>query len=307
MTTLLCLVGPTACGKTRMAIEVALELRDAGYSPEIVSCDSMAVYRGLDIVADKPSAGERGDIPHHLFDVVDPGCSFTAVKYRELARRTIDEIAARGGIPVLVGGSGLYFRAVVDDLEFAPASAEVRERLEKQDPEVLLDRLRDLDPPTAERLDPRNHRRIVRAAEVAELTGRPPSELRGSWERYGERYDLVVAGLTWDRSVLLRRAEERVDREIEAGLLEEVRRVRTFSRTAGQALGVKEMTPVIEGVEDMDSARTRLVRNTKAFVRRQISWFTRDPRVRWVDASELGWDGARGAIVQMFLTDLRVP
>lgn len=295
-----CLVGPTAAGKTRMAVEVALELQRLGHRPEIVSCDSMAVYRGLDIVADKPAPEERCGIVHHLFDIVDPHEDFTVLRYRDLARETIDEISARGGLPMLVGGSGLWFRAVVDDLTFAPTDPEVRASLERRDPAELLERLREIDPATAERLDPRNPRRIVRAAEIAELTGRPPSELRDSWERFEGPYEPLVAALTWERGVLLRRAAERVDREIEAGLLQEVRRVRSFSRTAGQALGVKEMIPVIEGVETMDLARAKLARNTKSFVRRQISWFRRDPRVVWVDASELGWDGARRAIVDLF-------
>lgn len=300
----LCVVGPTAGGKTRMGVEVALALREAGHAPEIVSCDSMGVYRRLDIVADKPSEAERAGIPHHLFDVADPDEDFTAIRFRDEARAAIAAIAARGGVPMLVGGSGLYFRAVVDDLAFAPTSPQVRSRLEAEDPEVLLRRLRDADPATAERLDPANVRRVVRAAEVLELTGRPPSELRAAWERFEGPYDPVVAGLVWERAELLRRAEERVDREIAAGLVEEVREVRTFSRTAAQALGVKEMMPVIEGTETMERARAKLVSNTKGFVRRQISWFKRDPRVVWVDASQLGWEGARRAIVSMFVSAL---
>ena len=303
---LLCLVGPTAAGKTQMAIDVALELRRRGHAPEIVSCDSMGVYRSLDIVADKPPGTERRGIPHHLFDVADASERFTAVAYRDLARGAIDAIAARRGVPMLVGGSGLYFRAVVDDLEFAPTSPEVRARLERDDPGVLLDRLREADPATADRLDVRNPRRIVRAAEILELTGRAPSELRTSWERFGGPYDLAVAGLTWDRDVLLRRAEERVQRELEAGLLEEVRRVGTgnLSRTARQALGVKEMITVIEGEETIDVATTRLVRNTKSFIRRQLSWFGADPRVVWFNVSELGSDGAREGITELFLRAL---
>jgi tRNA dimethylallyltransferase len=304
VTTLLCLVGPTAGGKSRMGVEVAQALRGRGHAPEIVSCDSMGVYRQLDIVADKPTDEERGGIPHHLFDLIDPDESFTASKFKEIARATIADITERGGMPMLVGGSGLYFRSVVDELTFAPTSPEVRERLTAEDPAVLLERLRDADPATADRLDPRNPRRIVRAAEILEVTGRPPSVFRGSWERFEGPYELVVAGLTWDRSVLLERAAERVDREIAKGLLEEVAKVKTFSRSAAQALGVKEMIPVTEGLETLETARTLLVRNTKTFVRRQISWFKRDPRVVWVDASELGWEGARNRILELFLSGL---
>lgn len=301
-TRLYCIVGPTAAGKTRMSVEIALAMRDAGRATEIVSCDSMGVYRRLDIAADKPSPDERRGIRHHLFDVADPSEEFTAVRYREVARAAIDDIVARGGTPMLVGGTGLYFRAVVDELAFAPTSPDVRARLQGEDPEALFERLRRADPASAARLDPRNVRRVVRAVEVLEITGRPPSELRTSWERGGGPYDVVVAGLVWDRAELLRRAEERVQRELEAGLLEEIARIgpENLSRTAAQALGVKEMMPVIAGVEPIESARMRLVRNTKSFIRRQLSWFGADPRVVWVDASELGWDGARDTIIAMF-------
>jgi tRNA dimethylallyltransferase len=300
VTKLLSIVGPTAAGKTRMGIEVAVSLGARDHDVEIISCDSMAVYRGLDVVADKPSADERHGIPHHLLDVADPDEDFTAVSYRELARTAIDSIGARSHVPMLVGGSGLYFRAVVDELEFAPTEPDVRARLDAADPAELYARLRKADPASAERIDPRNVRRVVRAVEVLELTGRPPSELRGSWERFESPYELAVVGLTWDREVLLKRAEERVHRELEAGLVEEVRGVAVFSRTARQALGVKEIVPLIEEKVTLQEATKQLVGNTKNFVRRQLSWFGADPRIVWVNASELSWEGARERIVELF-------
>jgi len=281
-----------------MAVEVALEL--AELRPEIVSCDSMAVYRRLDIVADKPSEAERRGVPHHLFDLVDPDEAFTAVEYRQIARSTIEEIASRGGLPILVGGSGLYFRSVVDELGFAPTSPELRASLEALDAAELYARLERDDPERAAEIDPRNTRRLVRAVEIFELTKRPASELRTSWERGGGPYDLRVAGLTWDRATLLARAEERVDRELDAGLLDEVRRIPAFSRTAAQALGVKEMLPVIEETSTLDEARRVLVKNTKNFIRRQLSWFGADPRVEWFDASALGWEGAKEMVAAKF-------
>ncbi len=295
---LLALVGPTAGGKTQMSIEVARAIGNV----EIVSCDSMAVYKGFDIAADKPTTDQRGDVPHHLFDIVEPSEGFTAVKYRDRARAAISDIAARGATPMLVGGSGLYFRAVVDELAFAPTSPEVRSRLEAEDPAALLARIREADPASAARLDPRNVRRIVRAAEILELTGQPPTELRGDWEKREGLYDLSVVALTWDRPLLLERAERRVHVELEAGLVEEVACAlqRGISDTAMQALGVKEIVEHVQGRMTLEEATTRLVRNTKRFVRRQISWFKADPRVEWIDASELGWDGAREAIVKRF-------
>ncbi|MEX0875547.1 MAG: tRNA (adenosine(37)-N6)-dimethylallyltransferase MiaA [Actinomycetota bacterium] len=306
MTDLLCLVGPTAAGKTRMGVEVALALRSIDLDVEIVSCDSMAVYRSLDVVADKPSADERRGVVHHLFDVVDPSEPFTAIAYRDLARAAIKDIHDRGGVPLLVGGSGLYFRAVVDDLEFAPTSAGVRARLEHEPSDRLIERLRIADPATANRLDPRNKRRLVRAVEVLELTGRPPSELRNAWDRRSGPYEVTVAGLTWDREVLLRRATERVHRELQAGLVQEVRAIGSerLSQTARQALGVKEILPVLDGTATLEEATEQLVRNTKRFVRRQLSWFKADPRVWWTNASEAGWEGAREKIAERFAVEL---
>jgi tRNA dimethylallyltransferase len=277
-------------------------LRDNGVQPEIISCDSMGVYRRLDVVADKPKPDEKRGIPHHLFDLVEPDEAFTAVEYKKTARETIDAIFARGGVPILVGGSGLYFRAVVDELEFAPTSPELRASLEALDSSELYARLEGGDPERAAELDPRNKRRLVRAVEVLELTGRPAREVRTSWQHGGGPYELSVAGLTWDRAALLARAEERVQREIDAGLVDEVRSVgaANFSRTALQALGVKEMIPVIEGTEQAATAKALLVKNTKNFVRRQMSWFGADPRVVWFNVSELGWDEARAGITSMF-------
>lgn len=293
--TLLALVGPTAAGKSRMAVEVAHELGAEGTNVEILSCDSMAVYRDLDIAADKPAEPDRGGVPHHLFDLADPDEEFTAVRFRDVARRAIAEVHGRGHVPLLVGGSGLWFRAVVDELEFAPTDPEVRRRIGSEDPRELHARLARIDPEAAGRIDPRNARRVVRAMEIHELTGRPPSELRRSWDRYESPYDLTVLGLTWSRDALRARAVERVHRRLEAGLLEEVERARTggLSRTARQALGAKELLEYLEGSLGFDAAVELLERNTRTFVRRQLSWFRRDPRIGWVDVSELGWAEAR--------------
>lgn len=302
MITLLVIVGPTASGKSRMAVEVALALGERGRRVEIVSCDSMAVYRDLDIVAAKPSLKQRCGVPHHLLDIADPGEDVTAVAYRELARAAIVDVTRRGGVSLLVGGSGLWFRAVVDSLEFAPTSAALRRRLEREDPEALHRRLGEADPDSAERLDRRNVRRVVRAVEILELTGKAPSELRGSWERREGPYDLRAAGLTWDRIELFRRADDRVRRMLDEGLVSEVRRVLEtgISRTARQALGVKEIAAHIEGRSTLEGTTELLVRNTRRFVRRQLAWFRSDPRIEWVNASETGWDGARETIVERF-------
>jgi tRNA dimethylallyltransferase len=264
----------------------------------------MAVYRGLEIAADKPATAEQGGIAHHMFGFADASEDVTAVRYRDLARGVIAEIHARGAAAILVGGSGLWFRAVVDDLDFAPTSRSVRSRLENVSTAELLQALRDADPERAAAIDPRNRRRVVRAVEILELTGRPPSELRRSWDRRCGPYELVCVGMTWDRPELFERAAARVRRQIDAGLVDEVRRLRQagLSQTAGQALGVKEMADYIDGVSTLDEAEQRLVRNTKRFIRRQLSWFGADPRVEWVNLSRTGWDGGRDRILELAAT-----
>jgi tRNA dimethylallyltransferase len=293
---LLALVGPTAAGKTRMAVEVAQRL---DFALEIVSCDSVAVYRGLDVVADKPTEAERAAVPHHLIDVADAGETFTVVEYRTLARAAIADVTSRGAVPMLVGGSGLYFRGVVDELSFAPTSPDVRERLEREDPDRLYARLSEEDPASAERLDPRNVRRVVRAVEILELTGRRPSEFRGEWENAQTRYDLTAIGLSRARDELNERVTERVQRQLDAGLVGEVRAAK-LSKTSEQAIGIKEIIPFIEGSVSLGAATAELIANAKAFVRRQLSWFRSDARIDWVDVSEEGWDGARELIVSRF-------
>ena len=300
MSAVLAIVGPTASGKSRMAVEVASAL--AYHGVEIVSCDSMGVYRGLDITAAVPTQEQRRGVPHHLFGIAEVCDDFTAVRYRHVARTAIASIQGAGGVPMVVGGSGLYFRAVVDELEFAPTDAAVRARLESEDPDVLWERVVAADLVSAERIDPRNRRRIVRAAEILELTGRPPSELRRSWDRFESRYDLTVIALTWSRDELRRRAEDRVRRQVEDGMVDEVRAILPvgISRTAMQALGVKEIIDHIEGRRTLEDAIDVVIGNVRNFVRRQLQWFRSDPRVEWVDASELGWDPARDAIVERF-------
>jgi tRNA dimethylallyltransferase len=277
---------------------MAMQIADA-LPVEIVSCDSMAVYRGLDLAAAKPSRQDRARVRHHLIDVADPSEDLTAVRYRELARAAIGDIASRGRIPLLVGGSGLWFRAVVDGLRFAPTDPSVRATLERQDPCELYERLLAADPDAAARIDPRNVRRVVRALEIHAISGLRAGELRGQW---GQRAPVLAAGLTWDRSELFIRAERRIDEMLAAGLVEEVRAARAsgLSRTAAQAVGVKEVFPLLDGVTGLDETRALILRRTKAFIRRQLSWFGADPRVDWTNASLLGWTGAAQKILERF-------
>jgi tRNA dimethylallyltransferase len=278
------IVGPTAAGKTKVALEVAEALE-----AEIVSVDSMQVYSGMDVGTDKATSEMRLRVPHHLLDHWLPSHDLTVSEFQAEARNAISHIAKRGVLPLLVGGSGLYFRAVVDDLLFPPRSADVREGLELEVEELgskfLHARLAELDPRAAAKIEPENARRIVRALEVIELTGQPFSD-NDSFDRYESIYDLVMVGLTRSRAQLYERIDARVTRMIDQGLIEEVNLLADLgiSRTARQALGYRQ---VLESPSaDRDTLRDEIVRATKRFARRQEAWFRADPRAKWFDAAE---------------------
>lgn len=289
MTKVAAIVGPTASGKTEASLAVA-EALDA----EIVSVDSMQIYRGMDVGTAKPSPAEMERVPHHLIDLRDAGHELTVAEFQELGRVAVDEITRRGKLPLLVGGSGLYFRALVDDLSFPPRSDEVRRALETEAEElgadVLFRRLRELDPIAAGRIEPGNVRRIVRALEVIEITGAPFSD-NVTWERYESRYELAVAGLERDREDLRRRIHDRVGAMIAAGLVAEAEAVRRAGagRTASQALGYRQ---VFEGADDLHE---EISKATRRFARRQLAWFKADPRVVWFDAADPGLGGRLAA------------
>jgi tRNA dimethylallyltransferase len=293
------IVGPTAVGKTAISVSAAREL-----NAEIVSIDSMQIYRGMDIGTAKPGPSDLDSVPHHLVDIRDASQDVSVAEFQSLARRAIDDIFDRGKLPLLVGGSGLYFRAVVDDLAFPPRAPEVRSELEEEietlGVEAMYGRLRLLDPAAADRIEPRNARRIVRALEVIEVTGKRFSD-NAAWDSYESIYELSVAGLTLPRPALYERLERRVDQMLADGLVEEVKRMQAsgLSVTARQALGYRQ---IIE-TGGTREARDAIVRATKRFARRQESWFRADPRIKWFDASKLG---VKGAIVEHFRHSLRL-
>ena len=280
------IVGPTAVGKSAIAVEVAEAL-----GGEIVSIDSMQVYSGMDIGTDKATTDMRWRVPHHLLDHWLPSHNVTVSEFQAEARSAINHITKREKLPFLVGGSGLYFRAVVDDLSFPPRSANVREALELELEELgaaaLHRRLEQLDAPAASKIEPANARRIVRALEVIELTGQPFSD-NDSFDRYDSIYDLVVVGLSRPRAQLYERIERRVGRMLELGLIEEARTLADLGvgRTARQGLGYRQIHDSPDA--DQGVLHDEIVRATKRFARRQESWFRADPRVEWFDADEPG-------------------
>jgi tRNA dimethylallyltransferase len=282
------IVGPTASGKTEASISVAERL-----GAEIVSVDSSTVYRGMDIGTAKPGPEQRAAVPHHLLDVAEPSEPFTVARYQRLVREAIADISARGRRVLLVGGSGLYFRAIVDDLSFPPTDPDVRDELEREafaaGPRRMYGRLAEIDPVAAERIEPDNVRRTVRALEVAEITGRPFSSFAAAWERYPAGRVRAV-GIDVARPVLAERIERRVRRQLDDGLLHEVEDLvrRGFERwlTASQAIGYAEFARHLDGSLTLEDATARTVKRTKALARRQLAWFRRDPRIRWFSSDE---------------------
>ena len=272
--------GPTGTGKSDLALDLARRL-----DGEVVNADSMQLYRGMDVGTAKLPPDERRGVPHHLLDVLDVTQTATVAAYQRDARAVVEDILARGRTPLLVGGSGLYIRAVVDSIEFPATDPAVRARLEEELGRVgaatLADRLMRLDPEAAATIGPANGRKIVRALEVIELTGRPFS---ATMPRYGApAYDAVQLLLDRETADLDARLDQRVRRMVELGLLDEVRRLETQGLrrgvTASRALGYAQFLAVLDGRSDVNEAIAATTQATRRFVRRQRSWFRRDHRM----------------------------
>jgi len=279
------LVGPTGAGKSSLAMEVALSNDDV----EIVSVDSMAVYREMDLATAKPSRHARARVPHHMIDILDPDQECTVSLFQDHALVALDEIAARGHVALLVGGTGLYHRAVLDDLEIPGQFPEARTRLEQraQSPDAIAELYQQLaasDPLAASRIEPTNVRRIMRALEVIEGSGRPFSSYGPGLEAYPE-IGIEQIGIDRDSGLLDAAVEARVDAWLDEGFVDEVRRLAArpagLSRTAAQAIGYREFLAWLETDDDVQIPRDATVAATRSLIRRQRSWFRRDPRVAW--------------------------
>lgn len=280
------IVGPTASGKTGLGIAIARRLAERGERAEIVNADAYQMYRGMDIGTAKPTAEEQAAVPHHLIDIIDPDDTMTVARFQQLARRTIAELQSRGIRPILVGGSGLYARAAIDDISFPGTDPKIRERLERRELEegagVLFEELRAKDPQAVARMDPRNPRRTIRALEVIELTGRPYS---ATLPRYRYVVASVQIGLDLDRADLDRRIDIRTAQMREAGFLDEARRLRPhMGLTASRALGYQQMFDLLDGLWDERDAWADVAQKTKRLARKQMGWFGRDPRIHWLQA-----------------------
>lgn len=289
---LVVITGPTATGKTEVGVLVAEKL-----GGEVVSADSMLIYRGMDIGTAKPHPWEMRNIPHHLIDIVDPDQEYSVALFQQQARRVIGEILSRRAMPLLVGGTGLYIRAVIDNYDFSGArgNQSLRDKLlkEAQDsgPDLLHLRLTGVDPAAAAKLHPRDVRRVIRALEVYHQTGRPISSYQKAEENLPQ-YSLFMFGLAMERTMLYRRIEQRVDKMLEAGLVEEVRTLlhRGYSRELNsmRGLGYKEIAAYLSGEATLEQSVELLKRNTRRFAKRQLTWFRRDNRIQWLDLERYG-------------------
>ncbi|MFM1778945.1 MAG: tRNA ((37)-N6)-dimethylallyltransferase MiaA [Actinomycetota bacterium] len=287
---ILAVLGPTASGKSSLAIEIALQLQSEGQSVEIVNADAMQLYRHLDIGTAKLSESERLGLPHHLIDVFDPSEEVTAVQYQELARAKIQEIIARGNLPILVGGSMFYVSAALDGLDFAPTDSEIRARLEKEQellgPLAMHEKLALLDPATAQKIPANNLRRVVRALEVIQITGEPYSSTLPEPQFWKPTLEI---GISVEREELKRRIQLRAEAMWRKGLLEEVKALQDseiqLGKTARVAIGYEQAIRQLAGELSEAEAISETVHLTARYARRQMSWFRRDKRIHWVDSA----------------------
>lgn len=300
---LLALVGPTAVGKSELALRLAETLPAHGSAVELVSADSRQIYRGMDLATAKPTLAEQRRVPHHLIDIVDPDQELTLADYQSRAYAAIDAIFARGNLPFLVGGTGLYVRAVVEgyNIPRVPPDPARRAELERQPAVELYSRLQTLDPTAAETILPNNTRRIIRALEVIEATGRPISQQQ---TRQPPPFAVHQIGLSLPRPLLYERLDARIDRMMAQGLVDEVRglvaRGYAFTLPSMTGLGYREIGGFLRGELSLSEAVQLLKRNTRKFIRHQANWFRpTDPRIRWFDLSVSSYDEVRTAVLTL--------
>lgn len=288
-TPLLAIVGPTASGKTGLAIALAKRL-----DGEIVSADSMQIYRGMDIGTAKPTETEMDGTPHHMLNILNPGERFSVARYVELAKECVAAIIGRGRLPILCGGTGLYIDSLTRNIQFAqiPDNFPLREQLaalaREKGNDHVWEMLQACDPVLADKLHPNNLGRVIRGIEVYRTTGTALSE----WQRRSRlappEYDLCMLGLHWSRRILYQRINRRVEQMLDQGLLQEAQRLydEGLSPTAAQAIGYKELFPYFSGEISIETAVENIQRETRRYAKRQMTWLRRDARIHWLTATE---------------------
>lgn len=287
-TKIICVVGPTASGKTALGVDIALQ-----YNGEVISADSMQIYKGIHIASAAPNTQETKGIKHHLIEFLEMGESFTVADYVAAAREKISEITSSGKMPIVVGGTGLYINSLLDGIEFIPTKAdsslreELNQRFEDLGGEGMLLRLGTIDPDTAQKLHANDRKRIVRAFEVYYSTGKTICQVNAE-SKTGETYDALMMGITYhDRERLYDRINRRVDVMLENGLLNEAEAaLKSSSGGALQAIGHKELFPYIKGEKTLEEAKDALKQATRRYAKRQLTWFRRDERINWIYADE---------------------
>ncbi|MFA5388377.1 MAG: tRNA (adenosine(37)-N6)-dimethylallyltransferase MiaA [Candidatus Omnitrophota bacterium] len=281
------LVGPTASGKTKLSIKLAGKL-----NAEIVSCDSMCVYRGMDILTSKPSKAELRKARHHLIDIISPSKEFSVAEYRRMALEKIEDILKRGKTPLFVGGSGLYVKAVIDGL-FPSAEKDLKFRkeqetlAEKYGKRYLYRKLKKIDASRAAKIHPNDMRRVIRALEIYHTEKKKPSELSRATEPL--KYGFKIFGVSLERDALYRNIDKRVEEMFEKGIVKEVKKLsrKRLSMTAKKALGYNEALGYLKGRYSLEDAKALLKKNTRHFARRQLTWFRPDCRIRWLSLHQL--------------------
>ena len=288
---LLVICGPTASGKTALSIQLAKI-----YNGEIISADSMQIYKGMDIATAKPTAEEMENIPHHLISFIENNVAFSVADYVSLAREKITQISCRGKLPIVVGGTGLYINSLVDNIKFDDSCSDTQIRNElfqlakEKGNGYLLNILKEFDPETASALHENNLNRIVRAIEVYKVTGKTLAQQKKESRREESPYNPCIIGLNFkDRDKLYERINTRVDKMVENGLIEEVREVFENSTlaTANQAIGYKELVPYFKGNETLENCINTLKQQTRRYAKRQLTWFRRDERINWIYLDEI--------------------
>lgn len=287
---LLVIIGPTAVGKTKLSIEMAKR-----YNGEIISGDSMQIYRGMDIGTAKITKCEMEGIPHYLIDIKEPSENFSVAEFQQLVRDRIDEIAKKGKLPIIVGGTGLYIQSVIYDYQFSdvPGDESFRHRQEERVKEIgneaLYTELKEVDPESAAQIHPNNIRRVIRALEIVHLTGKTMQDYQSTQQR-DLLYNTALVGLTMDREKLYERINARVDLMMDEGLLEEVKRLYQQGLRdcqSIQAIGYKEMYDYLDGKLPLVEAVENLKQNSRRYAKRQLTWFRNKMDVQWYDMTDV--------------------
>lgn len=307
------IVGPTAGGKSSLAIDIALRLRErAGIEGEVISADAIQVYRGLDIGSGKVTPDESRGVPHHLLDIRDPAQRFSAEEWLTLAEQTIDKIRARGNLPIVVGGTHFYVKSLLEGLFEGPGSDQsLRDELSARPPGERFEELRRVDPVAAERIHPNDAKRVVRALEVFRLTGKPISSLQRQWDADAVRADALLVGLEWPPEHINRRINARVKEMVERGFVGEVRNLlsdNALGPTAREALGYKQIAAALErggSPAQIDEAIERTKIETRRFAKNQRTWLRRlrtTPGALWIDAETVPQDRWADLVLDRLLT-----